>query len=106
MHQVPRDIAECFERNSYGIRKFHGQTHVFLSRDLGDSIGGEELKRICYDVWTKDELDRFCFRRDFYRNEISYSIEVPPSHIFIEGEYTPDDLLAEIFVYRLKTYRK
>ena len=113
MTEVPGDIAECFERNGWGIWEIYGQTIIFLTRDLGDRIGNEELYKMCIKVWTEEKLRDFGFRemthgleKDFYKYDIVYTIEVPPSRRIVDGKPTPDDMLAEIFVYRIKNYEK
>lgn len=112
MQTLPEDISDCFEKNGWGIRKFHGQTHIFLSRDLGDKIGDEKLYEMCIETWTEINLKDFGFRemifsiKNFYKNDTFYSVVVPPSRKFIRGKPAPDNMLAEIFVYRVKTYGK
>jgi len=115
----PDSILNQLNNEDCAIALFGGQTHLYISKRMADSLGREKIERIVNETFGSKTLNEFRGLRAEYTK--SYFIELPPirdinNHYeprrmeklnknwkhFINGLITTDELLREFLDQRLR----
>ena len=98
-----KDVEEAFSKNECLIRRFRGQTVIYIPTGIAEKVDKETLTRFAVEVFTQQRLDEFDYREPFRSSSGHYEFEVP--NVPLESKY-PDHQLPNRLVELILDYIK